>query len=250
MIFRLRSGSTTRARASRNTSEASSETRGRLSRSANRVRTCSASSSRRRPLSTKMQVRRSPIARWTSSAATVESTPPLTPHTTRPSGPTCSRIRAVASSTNDAIVQSPAHTADVAREVPQERGTVRRVHDLGMEQDAVQATFGIGHDRDRRVRTRAEDGESGRRRRPPGRRGSPTPAACPAGRAAGGSPPGSSPSHGRTPVPAQRTRRRRAPRPWTACRSRCRASARRTRTAPGRSAARRARTGSRGRPRE
>ena len=109
MIFRLRSGSTTRARASRNTSEASSETRGRLSRSANRVRTCSASSSRRRPLSTKMQVRRSPIARWTSSAATVESTPPLTPHTTRPSGPTCSRIRAVASSTNDAIVQSPAH---------------------------------------------------------------------------------------------------------------------------------------------
>ena len=41
-----------------------------------------------------------------SSAATVESTPPLSPQTTRPS-PTCARIRAVASSTNDAIVQSP-----------------------------------------------------------------------------------------------------------------------------------------------
>ena len=39
-------------------------------------------------------------------AATVESTPPLRPHTTLPS-PTCARIRRVASFTNEAIVQSP-----------------------------------------------------------------------------------------------------------------------------------------------
>jgi hypothetical protein len=40
------------------------------------------------------------------TAATVESTPPLNAHTTRPD-PTCARIRAVASCTNDDMVQSP-----------------------------------------------------------------------------------------------------------------------------------------------
>ena len=56
-----------------------------------------------------------------SIAATVESTPPLRPQTTRPS-PTCARIRAVASSTNDAIVQSPRAAADVEGEVAQDVG--------------------------------------------------------------------------------------------------------------------------------
>ena len=58
------------------------------------------------PLSTKMHVRRSPIARWMSIAATLESTPPLRPQTTRPSR-IAARMRAVVSSTNDDIVQSP-----------------------------------------------------------------------------------------------------------------------------------------------
>jgi hypothetical protein len=42
------------------------------------------------------------------TAATVESTPPLRPQTTRPS-PTCSRMRDVASSMKEDIVQSPVH---------------------------------------------------------------------------------------------------------------------------------------------
>ena len=48
--------------------------------------------SRSSPLSTKMQVSRSPMARWTSAAATVESTPPESAQTTR-SSPTRSRMR-------------------------------------------------------------------------------------------------------------------------------------------------------------
>jgi hypothetical protein len=46
------------------------------------------------------------MARWISSAATVESTPPDSPHTTLPD-PTWARMRPTASSMNDAIVQSP-----------------------------------------------------------------------------------------------------------------------------------------------
>ncbi len=54
-----------------------------------------------------MQVSRSPMARWISSAATVESTPPDKPQTTLPVSPTWVRMRAVASSMKEAIVQSP-----------------------------------------------------------------------------------------------------------------------------------------------
>ncbi len=92
MILRFCSGSVTPASRSRNSVAASAKTSGSCSRS-KRLRICSASSCRITPLSTKMQVRRSPIARCISTAATVESTPPLSPQTTRPS-PTCSRIRA------------------------------------------------------------------------------------------------------------------------------------------------------------
>ena len=46
------------------------------------------------------------MARWISTAATVESTPPLRPQTTLPS-PTWPLILSVASFTNEAIVQSP-----------------------------------------------------------------------------------------------------------------------------------------------
>ncbi len=57
-------------------------------------------------MSTNTQVRRSPIARCTSSAATAESTPPDSAQITRPFGPTCSRTRSVASSTKDRAFQS------------------------------------------------------------------------------------------------------------------------------------------------
>ena len=46
------------------------------------------------------------MARWMIEAATVESTPPDSPQTTRPL-PTCALMRAVASSMNEAMVQSP-----------------------------------------------------------------------------------------------------------------------------------------------
>ena len=52
-----------------------------------------------------MQVRLSPIALWTRSAATAESTPPLMPHTTL-SVPTFSLMPAVAVSMKALIVQS------------------------------------------------------------------------------------------------------------------------------------------------
>ena len=62
--------------------------------------TCSASFSRISPWSTKTQVSRSPTARWTSSAATEESTPPESPQITRPS-PTWARIAATCSAITD-----------------------------------------------------------------------------------------------------------------------------------------------------
>ena len=51
-----------------------------------------------------MQVRRSPIARWSRTAATDESTPPESPRTT-PSVPVLSRILATLLSTKECIVQ-------------------------------------------------------------------------------------------------------------------------------------------------
>ncbi len=47
--------------------------------------TCSRSPCRSTPLSTKMQRSRSPMARWTSRAATAESTPPERAQMTWPS---------------------------------------------------------------------------------------------------------------------------------------------------------------------
>ena len=63
--------------------------------------TCSPSFLRISPWSTKTHVSWSPIARCTSSAATDESTPPLSPQMTLPS-PTWSRMRAICSSTIEA----------------------------------------------------------------------------------------------------------------------------------------------------
>ena len=55
---------------------------------------------RSRPLSTNTQVSWSPIARWTSTATTDESTPPESAQRTR-SRPTCARISSTAVSMND-----------------------------------------------------------------------------------------------------------------------------------------------------
>ena len=65
------------------------------------VTTCSASSLRIIPWSTKTQVSRSPIALWTSSAAVAESTPPESPQIARAS-PTCARIVSTCSSITEA----------------------------------------------------------------------------------------------------------------------------------------------------
>ena len=96
-----------------------------------------ASSSRSRPWSTKMQVSWSPIASWISTAATAESTPPDSPQITRPL-PTCARIFSIASSLKARMVQSPRAAGDLAHEVAEERGAVRRVHDLGVELRGVE----------------------------------------------------------------------------------------------------------------
>ena len=126
----------------------------------------SASSSRIRPWSTKTQVSWSPIASWISTAATAESTPPDRPHITRPL-PTCSRMRAIASSRNAPIVQSPRQPAIVVHEVAQERGAVRRVHDFEMELGGVEFARSRRRSREWRVRRRANDVEAWRQRRHP-----------------------------------------------------------------------------------
>ena len=101
-----------------------------------RATPASASSRRSSPWSTSTHVSRSPIARWMSVAATVESTPPESPHSTWPS-PTCARISRTASL--EEVPHRPAalRARDPEQEVRQHLLAVRRVHDLGMELDQV-----------------------------------------------------------------------------------------------------------------
>ncbi len=66
--------------------------------------TCSPSLRRSRPWSTNTQVSRSPIARWTISAATALSTPPERPQMARAS-PTWARMRSTCSSMTCVAVQ-------------------------------------------------------------------------------------------------------------------------------------------------
>ncbi len=118
MILRLRSGSVTPASFFRKRRDASTNTTFSCSRSAKRLRTCAASSLRSRPLSTNTHVSRAPIARFTMSAATAESTPPESAQITLPFGPTCSLTRSVASSTNERAFQSrrqPVRSRKLAR---------------------------------------------------------------------------------------------------------------------------------------
>ena len=104
MIRRFCSGSVTPARRARKRSTASTCTSGTWKCSSNASTTLLASSLRSRPWSTNTQVSWSPTARWTSSAATAESTPPDSAQITR-SSPTWARIRSTCSSMNWCAVQ-------------------------------------------------------------------------------------------------------------------------------------------------
>ena len=207
-----------------------------------RSRTCVASSSRSSPLSTKMQVSRSPMARWISSAATVESTPPLRPQTTRPS-PTCvpdARGRLVDERRHRPVARA---AADAVGEVPEDLEAALGVRDLGVKQQRVQRRAGVLHRRDRRVGARRDDGEA--RRRGGDEVAVARPHAELAGHCANRSvwPRARRPhvhdARGRTRDAAPAPRGRRACRSSAACRSRCRAPACRGRRR--RVAARRAR---------
>ena len=112
-----------------------------------RVRTCAASS--RRMQAVVDEDARQPIADragGSACAATVESTPPDSPQTTRPS-PTCARMRA------DRLVDERRHrpvagaAADVEREVAQDLRAAIGVRDLGMKQQRVVAALRRRHRR-------------------------------------------------------------------------------------------------------
>ena len=108
-----------------------------------------------------MQVSRSPIARCTSSAATVESTPPLSPHTTRPP-PTVARMRAVASSMNDAIVQSPVHPHTSYAKLRRIARPCSVCATSGWNSSALRLPRPVLHRRHRRVGAGRDHGEAGR----------------------------------------------------------------------------------------
>ena len=165
MILRFCSGSVTSASRSRNRSVASTNSSGRPQpresrRAPARPRSAAAGRCPRRCTSAD---RRSPGA--ASSAATVESTPPDSPHTTRPS-PTCSRIRA------DALVDERRHRPVAAAPADAEREVAQDLHrrcsvctTSGMEQQPVEPRARVLHRGHRRVGRRRDDLEPGRRRR-------------------------------------------------------------------------------------
>ena len=104
------------------------------------------------------------MAWWMIDAATVESTPPERPQTTRPL-PTCALMRAVASSMNEAIVQSPVqpHTSNAKLRSSSLPRSVCATS--GMEQQRVVAAFRRFHHGDRRVVAGRGHRKSGRRGR-------------------------------------------------------------------------------------
>ena len=104
-----------------------------------------------------MQVSRSPTARWTSAAATAESTPPDRAQMTSPSEPVAAawastrvRISATVDSMKLAGVQVGAAPAMPTHEVAQDVPAARRVDDLGVELDAVEVPLRVGQAGERR----------------------------------------------------------------------------------------------------
>ncbi len=103
--------------------------------------TCSASPVRSSPWSTKTQVSWWPMARWTSAAATAESTPPDSPQMAW-AEPTWARIAL------DLLLDDAAHgpgrgAAGRGQEPAQHGLAVLGVQHLGVELDAVQAPAGV-----------------------------------------------------------------------------------------------------------
>lgn len=105
MILRFFSGSDTPASFDRNSSDASARCRS-MPAAVRRSITSFASFRRSTPLSTSTAWKRLPMARFISTAATLESTPPLTAPITCSSSPTCLRIASMASFTKEPISQS------------------------------------------------------------------------------------------------------------------------------------------------
>ncbi len=110
MILRFCSGSVTPASAARNTGAASTTFRSTPVAATKSFSTCSASPVRSSPWSTKTQVSWWPMARWTSAAATAESTPPDRPQMAW-AEPTRARMRSVCSSMTPRMVQVGAQPA-------------------------------------------------------------------------------------------------------------------------------------------
>ena len=80
------------------------------------------------------------MARSSSLATTMESTPPERPSTT-PASPTCSRTRATVSSMNEPICQSPLMPQNLQHEVAEHVAAALGVRDLRVELDAVELLF-------------------------------------------------------------------------------------------------------------
>ena len=169
--------------------------------------TCSASPARSSPWSTKTQVNWSPTARWTSAAATAESTPPDSPQITRGRAD----LRAdrghllgqdlaggpVGRQPGDVVQEPRAAPPGRARSARPRGGTARRT-----------ARGSVLEAGDRGVGGAGRDGEAWRRLRRPSRRGSSRRSARRAGRQQGRrrGPPTSSavPPYSRRPVRATR----------------------------------------------
>ena len=119
-----------------------------------------------------MQVSRSPTARWTSAAATAESTPPDSAQMTSPSEPVARGVGVDAladlgDGRVDEVGRRPGRrgAGDADDEVAQDVPAARRVDDLGVELDAVQVAVGVDEAGERR-----RVGLGGRRGSPRGRR--------------------------------------------------------------------------------
>ena len=229
MILRLASGSATPASAFRKRSAAFTRITVTPRCSAKTSMTWSPSCRRSRPVSTNTQMSWSPSASWSSAATTEESTPPDRPSSTL-SRPTWARTLRDLPGDDVAGAPGVGAAADVAHEALDDPLALLGVRDFGMELQAVEAAGLVGHAGQRRV-GRAGDGLEARRQAPhpvavahpdahlgPWRRHRAV--RCPR-------PP--SPWRGRTPGAPRTPPRRPAGPPWTACRSRCRARARRVR---------------------
>ena len=234
IVLRLVSGSVTPASAVRKRSRASTVCSLAPVAATKSFSTCSRSPARSSPWSTNTQVSRSPIARWTSAAATAESTPPDSPQIARPS-PTCSRIAATVSSMIEAIVQPGAMPATSCRKRRSTSWPCGECADLGVVLHAGEPALPVLERRDRRPLRRRGDREALGRPARPSRRGSSTPDAG-VGRPACSAPASSVTVSSVRPysrVAGAARPRRRAPAPSPGSRSRCRAPAPRRRTARG-----------------